>query len=114
MATAIFRHKGDAIDYTPGSAVSAGDVVVQGELVGIAKTDIAANKLGAIAVTGVYDVPKPTGVGTDYSAGDILYWDVADGNAQNDADTGTNKQIGKVVTDVATTDTMVRVLLKGN
>ena len=31
MATATFRHEGAAIDYTPGAAVAAGDVVVQGE-----------------------------------------------------------------------------------
>ena len=35
MATASFIHDGRSIDYTPGSDVSAGDVVVQGELVGI-------------------------------------------------------------------------------
>ena len=43
MATATFRHEGASIDYTPGSAISAGDVIVQGELVGVAKLDIAAN-----------------------------------------------------------------------
>jgi len=46
MATATFIHDGNAIDYTPGSDVSAGDVVVQGELVGVTKRDIPANTLG--------------------------------------------------------------------
>lgn len=41
MAQATFVHDGRAIDYTPGGDVAAGDVVVQGELVGIAKTPIA-------------------------------------------------------------------------
>jgi predicted RecA/RadA family phage recombinase len=40
MATAQFIHDGEQIDYTPGSAVAAGAVVVQGELIGIAKVDI--------------------------------------------------------------------------
>jgi predicted RecA/RadA family phage recombinase len=38
MATAKFIHDGDSINYTPTSAdVAAGDVIVQGDLVGIAK-----------------------------------------------------------------------------
>jgi predicted RecA/RadA family phage recombinase len=37
------------IDYTPVSAVSAGDVIVSNDLVLIAHTDIAANKKGAVA-----------------------------------------------------------------
>ena len=52
MATAKFIQTGDSIDYTPGSAVTAGDVVVQEELVGVAKLDIVANVLGALAVVG--------------------------------------------------------------
>ena len=55
MATAKFIHDGNSIDYTPSADVAAGDVVVQGESVGIAKTAIAANLIGAIAVTGVFD-----------------------------------------------------------
>ena len=47
MATAVYVHEGDAVDYTPGSDVAAGDVVVQGELVGVARTPIAANTAGS-------------------------------------------------------------------
>jgi len=43
MATAVFVQEGDVIDYTPSSAVAAGDVVVQGDLIGVAKQPIAAN-----------------------------------------------------------------------
>ena len=60
---AVFVHDGSSIDYTPGAAVAAGDVVVQGDLVGVAKLDIPANVLGALAVTGVFDFPKATGGG---------------------------------------------------
>ena len=77
MATATFRHDGAAIDYTPGAAVSAGDVVVQGELIGVAKLDIAANALGALAVQGVFDFPKATGVGTAITVGSRVYGDTA-------------------------------------
>ena len=71
-----FIQDGLSIDYTPGSAVAAGDVVVQNNVVGIAKTPIAASILGALAVTGIFDVVKDN---SDVSAGDSLFWD-ADGD----------------------------------
>ncbi len=111
MATGQFIHDGKAVDYTPGSAVSAGDVVVQGDLVGIAKLDIAANALGALAVEGVFDLPKATGGGTAIAAGATVYWDVGDTEAKTDDETGANELIGKVVKAAADADATVRVRL---
>ena len=71
---AIFRKEGQSLDYTPVSAVSAGDVIaLQNNFYGIAKLDIAANELGTLAVTGIYQVAKPAGV---INFGAILYWNV--------------------------------------
>ena len=75
MAIATFVHDGKSIDYTPTSAVSAGDVVVLGDLVGIAKIDIAASTLGALAVTGVFDLAKDDTSGPVFAAGDPVYYD---------------------------------------
>lgn len=103
---ATFVQDGRTIDHTPSSAVAAGDVVVQGELVGVAKVPIAANALGALAVEGVFDFPKATGTSTGITAGANCYWDEADSVATTNADTGTNKLIGKsikVATDAAAT-----------
>ena len=111
MATATYIHTGGAIDYTPGSAVSAGDVVVQEELVGVVKLDIAANALGALAVTGVFDFPKTAGVGEAIAAGAKVYWDVADAVAKTDDETGANKLIGKTIKAAGDDDTTVRVRL---
>ena len=45
------------VDYTPGNAVSAGDVVVIGDHVFVAHLDIAANAKGALAACGgIYKV----------------------------------------------------------
>ena len=111
MATAVFVHEGDAIDYTPAAAVAAGDVVVQGDLIGIAKQPIAANVRGALAVKGVFDVPKATGGGTAISAGATVYWDATNSVATTDAGGGTNKLIGKCVKAAADADATVRVRL---
>ena len=46
MPQASFIHEGASIDYTPGANVAAGDVVVQGDLVGVAKLDILSGRLG--------------------------------------------------------------------
>jgi predicted RecA/RadA family phage recombinase len=109
MAHATFVHDGETIDYTPGAAVAAGDVVVIGELVGVAKTPIAANALGALAVKGVFDFEKATGVGTAISAGANCYWDDTNNVATTSDGAGANKLIGKCVTAAADADATVRV-----
>jgi len=106
-----FVHEGNSIDYTPSADVAAGEVVVQGDLIGVAKTPIAADKLGALAVTGVFDFPKAAGGGTAITAGTTVYWDEADEEAKADSETGDNKLIGKVVQDAADADTTVRARL---
>ena len=58
---ARYVQRGDAIDYTPTADVAAGDVVVlSNKLVGVAKLDIKAGELGALALTGVYEMAKTT------------------------------------------------------
>ena len=68
---------------------------------------LAAGELGALAVDGVFDFAKNTGVA--YTVGTILYWD--DTNNVVTATATGNKQIGKVVRAAATTDTTVRMRL---
>jgi len=111
MATAQFIHKGDSIDYIPGADVAAGDVIVQGELIGIAKLDIATGALGALAVKGVFDLPKATGGGTAITSGSLVYWDAGAGEATTNAAAGANKLLGKSVKTAADADATVRVRL---
>jgi predicted RecA/RadA family phage recombinase len=105
MPQAKFVQVGDAIDYTPGSAVAAGDVIVQGDLIGVTKLPIAANQLGALHVDGIFDFAKNTGV--SFTVGQILYWD--DTANQATATSSGNKQIGKCVKAAGTSDTTVRI-----
>lgn len=106
---ATFIHKGNSIDYTPTSDVAAGAVVVQGELVGVASTPIAANVLGSLAVVGVFDFAKATGGGTAITAGANCYWDAA--NTRATTTSSGNKLIGKCVRAAADADSLVRIRL---
>ncbi|MEL6396600.1 MAG: DUF2190 family protein [Planctomycetota bacterium] len=99
------------IDHTAASALVEGDVVVQTDLVGVVGAAAAIGGLTSLHVSGVGRFPKPTGANTDAAAGTLFYWDVADTNAQEDADTGTNKLIGKSVQAVTTTDTHVLIYI---
>ncbi|HOD83748.1 MAG TPA: DUF2190 family protein [Phycisphaerae bacterium] len=117
MAKARFIQDGNSIDYTPGADVTAGDVIVQGSLIGVAKVDIPANKLGALAVRGVFDVVKAN---EQQALGAALYWD-ADGNPYNGTagtgcattTSGGNTFIGFAQAAAGATDETVRVLWNG-
>ncbi len=109
--SAIFKHEGKCIDYVPTANVTAGDVVVQTDLVGVAKLDIQAGTLGSLAVEGVFDFPKATGSGTTIAAGTKAYWDAAAKVATHDDASGANKLLGKTVASVGEADVTVRVRL---
>lgn len=111
MAQATFVHEGAAIDYTPVADVAPGDVVVQSDLIGIAKREIKANTLGALAVEGVFDFAKEAGGGVTFSAGDLAYWDDTNDVAVTTDGAGANKLLGKAVADAADADATVRVRL---
>jgi len=111
LAQAQFIHDGDAIDYTPSTDVAAGDVVVEADLVGVAKRDIAADALGALAVTGVFDVAKEAGGGVTFAIGDKAYWDDANDVAVTGDGGGANKLLGHAVAAAVDGDVTVRIRL---
>ena len=55
---ARYVQNGDSIDFRPDWDVAAGEVVVLGSLVGVAKLDIKAGELGSLALEGVFDMRK--------------------------------------------------------
>lgn len=103
---ASLHQHGHTLDYTPSSAVAAGDVVVLNDLVTVAPVAIPANKLGAVAVEGVWTLPKASGA---IGQGAIVYWDATAGNITTTA--STNKRAGKAAYAAASADTTVRVLI---
>jgi predicted RecA/RadA family phage recombinase len=105
MPQATFIQEGHYIDHTPASALASGDVVVQGDLVGITLRPLAAGEAGALAVDGIFDFNKSTGVA--FTVGTLLYWD--DTNNVVTTTSAGNKAIGKVVRAAALADTTVRI-----
>lgn len=108
---ARYIQRGDSIDYTPTADVAAGDVVRIGSLKGIAKLDIKSGELGALALTGVYEMAVKTGKA--FAAGQIAYYDPTDGTVTPDAPTGgaTSFLLGHILADVASSDATANVRL---
>jgi predicted RecA/RadA family phage recombinase len=90
VSLTTFKHIGDVIDYTPSSALSAGEIVVEQDLIGQVVNDIAANEPGSLRIEGIINAPK---LSTDVVAiGDVLYWDA--GNSRCTKTASTHKMIG--------------------
>lgn len=105
---ARYIQRGDSIDYTPTTDVTAGDVVRFGSLVGVAKLDIPANTLGALALTGVYELAVKTG--KTFTAGAPVFYDSTDGTATTDAPENEDSPIwffGHTLADVKSGDSTV-------
>lgn len=114
-AVLTYQSEGDSVDYTPGSAVAAGAVVVVGTFPLVATSAIPAGKKGALAAKGVFKFPKTTDT---FTAGDAVYWDVdgtpVTGDALSgaaDSSSATGELIGWAVEDAATGDSYVKVML---
>ena len=80
-----------AIDYTPSSAVTGGDVVVLNGIVGIAPCDIAANDKGSLQIEGLFKVPKTTAAQV---RGYPVYWNSTGDPDNGTAGTGACNQLG--------------------
>jgi len=103
---ARYVQKGESVDYRPSEAVAAGDIVVQGNLVGVARLDIAADTLGSLAVVGVFEAPKAAGA---IAAGAAVYWDATNHVVTTVA--AGNPYLGKAIGTAEAADETVRFLL---
>lgn len=70
---------GSVMTVTASGAVSSGDVVETGSLVGVAATDAASGEQVEVALEGVYEVPKVSAQA--WTQGVAVYWDSSAGNA---------------------------------
>ena len=105
-----FVQEGASIDYTPAADVAAGVGVIQKYLFGVTKLPILADKLGALAVEGVFDFPKATGPGESFETGDYVLFDDATQLA-HPLGAGGVALIGRAIADAGEADLTVQVKL---
>ena len=105
---ARYVQRGESIDFIPASDVAAGDIVKVGSLVGVAKLDIKAGELGALALCGVYEIATN---GTAIEAGAVVSVDPGTGKVCA-ADASGAVKFGHAVAAASTTDTLVNVRLE--
>lgn len=103
--------KGEKLDFTASTALSAGDIVEVDGRVGVAETDIASGAVGTVRVYGVHSITKGSGV--TFSVGDDVYWDASAETAVNTSLTldGADLFLGTCVSAAASGDDEVRVAL---
>jgi len=70
---------------TPGTNITSGQVVRQGNMLGVAETDIASGSTGVLQINGVFTVPKVSGA--VIAAGETLTWDASAGAFDDNAAT---------------------------
>lgn len=105
MAT-NYVQEGKTLNYTAGADITSGQLVLIGTIGGVAKTDIANGKTGAVHVCGVFSIPKATGAVTQ---GAKLYWDESESEVTTTATD--NTLIGVAAAAAASGDSNVHVLL---
>jgi predicted RecA/RadA family phage recombinase len=72
MAT-NYKSAGAVFQHTATGAISSGDVVKMGEILGVALVDLASGETGSVATQGVFDVPKVDAA--VITQGESLTWD---------------------------------------
>jgi len=93
MSKAVKLNSGETINHIPSSDVAAGDVILQGNLFGIALTAIPSGRLGSLAISGIFRITK---LSTDnVTVGAVLYWDNT--NKRVTLTAGGNTRIGLAV-----------------
>lgn len=81
-----YVQEGKVIDYTNGgSALSSGDVVVIGQLIGVCLADIANGETGSVQIGGVFNLPKVDAA--VIAQGESVIWDASAGKFDDNAAT---------------------------
>lgn len=115
MAQAQFRQRGETIDHKPAGSLALGDVVVLGDIIGVASTAITANTTGALQVSGTFKMVKDA---STIAAGNRLYWNATGDPVGGVAGSGalTTNAAGAIfagfaIAAAATGDASVEILL---
>ena len=109
---AYYRHEGEAIDYTPSSALTGGQVIQLADgREAVAITDMAAGAKGAVGVVGVYRLEKTTSM--VILDGGRVYWDHSANKAHykkvNDRDFYVGRAVGDASSSATTVDVAINI-----
>jgi len=109
-----YVQKGDTIEVTVADVsdavdLSSGDGYLLGSLFGVAQHDALIGESVALAVVGVFTLPKTTS--QTWTVGEKAYWVAGTGKVSTTA--GSNKQIGIIVKDAGSNDATGVVRLSG-
>jgi len=111
-----YKYAGAVFQHTATGAISTGDVVKMGQILGVARVNLASGETGSVATQGVFDVPKVDAA--VITQGESLTWDSSvskfDDNAASPA-TGdvTGPPAVAAESKGATTDATIKVLFTG-
>ena len=103
---ATYIQEGNNINYInlTETEIEAGSVIVFGVSVGIAASNIAPNEMGALAMKGIYEMPKDD---TDIKAGSAVYYNKTADKVTSTA--ANNTKIGIAAADAGTSAVTVNV-----
>lgn len=103
-----FIQPGNTVTVPAPAAIASNDVVIVGQLIGVAQGDASQGAPMDITLTGCWTVPK---IAADaFAVGDAVYWDDVNGLATA-TDTGT--QLGVAIADAGASTATVAIRLLG-
>lgn len=75
MSKAEYWQRGETLDFvnSTGKVIEANTIIVLGQRIGVAGTEIPAGEKGTVHVEGIYSFPKAKS--TAITAGALVYWD---------------------------------------
>lgn len=106
----VYKQPGDALDYTPDAAQSAGEVFqLKDGRAACVPVDVASGALGAAVVTGVFTLEKTASIAI--LNGGRVYWDHSANKAHFKKVNDRDFYVGRAVADSSESDTTVDVAL---
>lgn len=110
MGKAEYWQRGDTLDYknTGTETVEANTVVIFGNRIGVAGTDILPGEVGSIHVTGVFEMPKTASGAIDMGT-DVYF----DGNGITDTEGDGTVPAGYAAQAAAAGDAIILVKFAG-
>ena len=104
-----YRMSGKLIPITAGANVASGNIVVVGQMFGVATKTVVSGEEVELHCGGVYDFAKLNAASMSIAAGANAYWDAT--NLVIVANATGNTRVGVAVRAVTNTDTTCRVRL---